>query len=479
MASRCLYFAFALVAGCGPDWRPPAALGQAFSAEIVPLAEPSTAPNLLQLRVGGSGDRSALSDFRLFSGPLTAYHLGRIAARELPSTLEERELPVAVWSDGDDIVVSPTRPLELDVHTLATPELGRILEFTVTERVPMLERLWPPPGVSAGVGPSVYCGDVGSVNEGQVFLPPAGVPAALEIGGDALGSLSGRCVQLSLAVEPPAGTLLLPPLLEGIAFDPAVLVHAPSAPLDAPCVEPEVHFGGPVCAEVADDRIVLRAFGGSALLSLATPEPWAAVLVPGRSAVLRGLEPNSVHRVSGWMFDLGAGARSFEREVATLPARPHLVIDEVLSDPAGVERASEWIELTNDGGTSASLVGLVLEDVGGAVELPDVLVAPGERVLLVGDDFAPDPELDQVPDLATPLVRVGSLGKGGLSNQGELLRLRDASGVVVSRFPAKKSSRAGQSLARRSPDAPDDDPSSFGPHSAPGASPGAPNTVEP
>jgi hypothetical protein len=195
--------------------------------------------------------------------------------------------------------------------------------------------------------------------------------------------------------------------------------------------------------------------------------------------VLRGLEPSTSYALSGALFELGSGEAPFAVEFSTLAARPHVVIDEVLSDPSGVERTSEWVELTNDGVHPASLLGMTFEDVGGLVELPDVVVAPGERVLLVDDDFAPDAELDLAPEPSTRLVRVSALAKGGLSNQGELLRLRDAKGAVVSRFPAEKSGQAGRSLARRTPDAPDDAPSSFGPHLAPGASPGQPNAVEP
>ncbi len=478
MASRCLCLAFAFTAGCGPEWGPPTAEGQTFSARLLPAADPSAAPNVLQLRVDGA-ERSALADFRLFSGALSPYHLGRIAARELPSTLREREVPVAVWQDGDSIAIAPTRPLELDVYTLATPELGRVLELNVTERVPMLERVWPPSGSTAGVGPLVYCGDIDGLVTGPVSLPPAGVPALVEKDAAPLGALAERCVLLSLSAEPARGTLLLPPFHDGAAFEPATLRYAPAEPPVSPCLPHETAFGATLCAEAADDRVAFRAFGAPALLSLSSPEPWAEVIAAGGSAVLRGLAPGTSYTLSGWLFDPGSGAHAFEAEVATLAPRPHLVIDEVLSDPAGVERSGEWVELTNDGAATVSLLGMTFEDVGGVAALPDVVVAPGERVLLVDDDFAPDADLDVTPGSATRLIRVAALGKGGLSNQGELLRLRDAAGAVVSRFPAGKSRRAGQSVARRAPSAPDDDPASFGPHLEPGASPGMPNAVEP
>jgi hypothetical protein len=75
------------------------------------------------------------------------------------------------------------------------------------------------------------------------------------------------------------------------------------------------------------------------------------------------------------------------------------------------------------------------------------------------------------------MLELDALGRSGLANGGELLRLSDASGRVLSRFPALKASQAGVSLARRTNEAPDDEAGSFGLHAAPGASPGAPNTL--
>ena len=75
------------------------------------------------------------------------------------------------------------------------------------------------------------------------------------------------------------------------------------------------------------------------------------------------------------------------------------------------------------------------------------------------------------------LLVLPSLAKSGLSNSGELLRLFDPAGSLVSRFPALKASAAGVSIARRAPESADDDPSAFGSHAPPGASPGAPNAL--
>jgi hypothetical protein len=432
---------------------------------------------VLRLAIAGVDQRSSIADFRLFSGTLSPYHLGRIAARQAPSTLLERELPLAAWVEGGTVMLGPVRALELGTYTVATPELGRVVEFVVTETVPVLARLWPPRSVLEGVGPLVYCGEVAGVPVGEFTLAPAAVAAALAAGVDASGSFADRCVQLAVAEPPPGGTLLLPPILESdVALDPAPLRYVSRERTEPPCIEAELALG-PLCAEVQDDRLVIRAFGAPALLSLTAPTPWLSVVLPGQSAVLRGLAPDSEYALSGGVSHSGAGQERVQLTFTTLPRRPHLVIDEVLLDPAGVERVSEWIELTNDGSAALSLAGMSIEDVGGVAALPPVSVASGERVLLVDDEFGPDLELDLAPPPTARLVRVTELGKGGLSNQGELLRLRDSAGIVISRFPANKSKRPGQSVARRTSDAPDDEPTSFAPHADPGASPGAPNML--
>jgi hypothetical protein len=74
---------------------------------------------------------------------------------------------------------------------------------------------------------------------------------------------------------------------------------------------------------------------------------------------------------------------------------------------------------------------------------------------------------------------VRGLGAGGLANGGELLRLVDHGGRVLSRFPAIPAPGPGQSVARVAPDAPDDEPGSFAAHAEQGASPGWRNVVTP
>src|SRR5262245_9321501 len=120
-----------LACACGSSWEVPARESSAYAVVIEPEGVPEAAPPVLRLRVRGALGSSPLADFRIFEGELSAYHLGRIAARELPKTLVEREVPVLVWGEAPDIVVAPLRALELGRFSLATPELGLVAQFDV------------------------------------------------------------------------------------------------------------------------------------------------------------------------------------------------------------------------------------------------------------------------------------------------------------------------------------------------------------
>jgi hypothetical protein len=180
----------------------------------------------------------------------------------------------------------------------------------------------------------------------------------------------------------------------------------------------------------------------------------------------------------GLAFDVHGERSSIDVEIQTRSPRLHLVLNEVLANPTGAEATGEWIEIVNDGSRPAHLDGCVLDDAVEPVPLPAHELAPTEMVLLVAEGYSPDPELDLVPSLDASIVRVPRLGGNGLANTGELLRLRDGDGNVLSRFPALAAPAPGQSVARRTPDAPDGESASFGDHAPPGASPCAPNAVE-
>jgi hypothetical protein len=418
----------------------------------------------------------------MFSGELGAYHVGKIRSRDLPATLLEREIGVLAWADEDDVVVAPLAVLESGKYALATPELGLVTEVLVEASiVPVLERVWPPPDMVSGVGRAIFCGEaVGRAALGLVELAPTGAPASILPGLDDAGAFSDRCLRLEPTESAPTGTPLLPPALAGeVALEPRVLVvlqeeHEPTTPTT--CVEPEVALG-PVCGAVGDDRLELRVRSAPVFVAFERPRELVGVVRPENSLVLHGFEPSSRVRVTGLAFDALGGKSLIDVELTTSTSRPHLVLNEVLADPVGPEALGEWIELVNDGSRPVDLAAFVLDDALEPVALPPHELAPGAMVLLVGESYEPDPELDLVPPPDVALVRLSGLGRNGLSNAGELIRLRDRDGLVVSRFPARKAPRAGRSVARRAPDAPDAESGSFGDHAPPGASPGRDNVV--
>jgi len=447
---------------------------------VEPVGELAAAPAVLRLRVKGAAEREKLSDFRIFEGELSSYYLSRLAARADPATLLEKEVPALVWDEASDVVVAPARALADGVYTLATPELGLLAQVTVESAlVPWLVRRWPPPGVTTGSGFAVFCRDaVPELSAGPAVLAPEGVTGELRagLGDDAL--FADECVSLVAAPTRSRTPELPPALAGGAALEPLPLFVSEAAPAPVVCAEGELPLG-PACALVDDDRVTLTAPNAPSLWALEEPAQLLAVAAPGASLVVHGFQSGVPVRLRATAFDLAGAATPIDLAITGAPAHPHVVINEVLANPRGPESTSEWIELANDGASAVELGGFELKDDGGAVPLPSARIEPGELLLLVPDGFQPDAELDVPPAPGTELVALPKLGTDGLSNAGELLRLIDPNGSVCSRFPALASAEPGVSLARRTPDAPDDEDASFGPHAPPGASPGAPNTLAP
>ncbi len=192
--------------------------------------------------------------------------------------------------------------------------------------------------------------------------------------------------------------------------------------------------------------------------------------------LLGQLSPATTVALSGSVLSSTGALETFDTTVTTAPARRHVLLNEVLANPIGPESQGEWIELLNDSERATSLAGLWLEDAGGRAQLPSEQLGPGELALLVGDGFRAS-SLDVAVPSAVRLLRVPSLGTRGLSNGGEGLLLVGREGVL-SRFPLVNAAHAGKSIARRTPDAADDDPAAFSEHGAPGASPGTPNSFD-
>jgi hypothetical protein len=460
---------------------PPPARGKA-AVSVEPLGELRAAPAVLRLRVAGASGRSPLADFRLFAGQLSSYYLHRIADRTLPSTLLDREVPVVAWSEEADVVVAPVGVLPSGAFSLATPELGLVAEVHVDATLlPWLERRWPPHDETTGGALSVFCGSAAAgAREDDVGLEPSGAAAAVRLGLDESGLFGDECVRLEVP-EGTAGALSLPPLMSGtVALEPLPLVAPPEneAPDDtrSACGTGEVAVGT-ACITLDDDRFSIRTEGAPSLWALAAPAAVLSVVAPGASLVVRGLEPQSTVELLGARFETSGRRNAVEATLTLAPRHPHVVINEVLANPAGPDATGEWIELANDADEPVALDGFELQDAGGVVTLPAARLEPRELVLLVGPDFAPDPTLDVLPAAGTRVVRLAELGRAGLSNAGESLRLRDATGRLLSLFPSAPARKAGVSMARRAPDALDEDASAFGEHAAPGASPGAPNVL--
>jgi hypothetical protein len=312
-----------------------------------------------------------------------------------------------------------------------------------------------------------------------VTLEPLRAPATVSAGVGSSGVESDRCLRIQTDSEVPAGTELAPPLRIGeVALDPAPLSVA--TPEELSHVECEAHertldVG---CLDLLDDRMIVRSSEAPLLWILRANE--LVVIEPAQPAqrlVVRGLLPETVQRIDAEAIDTFGRSHRSELVVTTPAPLTHVVINEVLANAIGPEPEQEWVELFNDGATAVDLAGYSLEDIGGQTPIPAYSIQPGEFVLLVNEAFDERYGYDVPVSEAVVLLRVSRLGKNGLSNSGEPLRLRDASGAVVSQFPAASNAKAGVSLARRVPWALDDDPESFGQHAAAGASPGAPNVL--
>jgi hypothetical protein len=230
---------------------------------------------------------------------------------------------------------------------------------------------------------------------------------------------------------------------------------------------------------VLDDRFFLRT--GAVPLLWSLPGPATDMVVAARAGeelMVGGLPPSTQIALRGTATDLGGNETAFSAMLTTRPAQAHLVLSEVLANPNGPDRSSEWIELVNDGTTEVDTGGFSIEDANGGSPLPRGKVSPGAYALVVPEGYDAASVADVAPVAGTLILRVHAIGSGGLSNQGEALRLRDSSGAVVSQFPALAASKPGVSMARRAPTSADDDSTAFGPSAPPGASPGAANVLD-
>lgn len=478
-----LGFVLGLVPACGA---PSAPRGAAPALTLEPAAPLDQSPPVVRVHVHGVDvDPSALA---LFQGTVDAYYSGKIAVDVVPDALAARRVASLSWrdpadADSGDLVLAPSVELAAGA-TYGVAALGRgaigsfIVAAAGAEPAPFAARLWPPVGATAGGARAVFCGALDSpmIRESVVF-DPADANAVAEPGVGAAGDVAERCLHFD--VEAPMGPAFAvpPPIVHGTSIDPAPVAFADFAGATTPasCDATEQPLT-PGCVRVLDDRVIIRS-ASAPLLWTVLPGGAVVPAPAGGRFVVTGLVPASHVVLHGTVMDLSGRETPFSASADTASAMPHVVINEVLANPVGPEPAQEWVELTNDGEAPVDVGEWTLDDGHGTTALPAATLAPGAFALVVTNAFDATESRDVVPARGTPLLRVPSLGKSGLSNDGETLTLRSSDGTVRSVFPAIAAPTPGVSIARRSPSALDDDPDAFGPHGGAGASPGWANVL--
>lgn len=435
------------------------------------------APPVVRFRIELSSAQIAAEDLNLFYGELSTYYRSRIANRDIVDSLVERRIPMLAWQlSPSELFAQPSEVLEIDAtYTLVALGSGVLAQVTVAEpALPVLERRWPPATTAGGAEGGLYCaqGPI-ELSATELFLAPGDTPAEL-VSFD----LQPDCALLTVA-DPAPVSVPEPELAEALV-DPVPLIqlHAPP-PAPGPCTA-ACYAAGPGCLCPMDDRARITGPEASVFWVLRVgAELLLRETHAGSAFVVPGLIPTSPQTLSGSWFGLQGRQFPFEVSFVTASAVPHAVINEVYADPNGPEPAQEWLELVNSGTVALNLEGYALEDAGGTTLLPNLELPPSGFAVVVNDTYQPDPDFDPLPDPSARLVRVERLGKGGLSNAGELLRLRTPDGELVSRFPSYPAPKPGVSVARKTPWSLDDDPDSFALHAPPGASPGLPNQFAP
>lgn len=454
----------------GPSLELPERRNSATSVDFEPQAGEGVVASLFRARVP---DAPASGSPWLFRGELSDYYARSLQHGDVPNALRERAVPLRFWRAGSDCWLQPLEWLEPDSsYSLAFTGLGvlRVVRAgTKDER--RAWRLFPPLG-SAQHQAAVFCGLDDAAFPSSLTLEPGGIAvlaAPAGIAGAGCFSLQAPTALSSAAVAPPQ--------VGGVFLEPSPWL--PSATSDsepAPTCSVGEPFHG-ACLEVEDDRLRVTPLAQDLFFSLAEPQELALPARAGsRSLLVRGLLPASEVTLAGTVLTSEGKLEAFHTLVTTAAARRHVVLNEVLANPLGLEPDAEWLELANDSEVPVSLAGLWLEDSGGHVALPAAWLAPGELALLVSEGFRAS-GLDVPVPAAARLLRVPSLGARGLSNGGEGLLLVGREGVL-SRFPLLAAPHAGRSWARRALDSADDDAAAFGEHAGAGASPGAPNVLE-
>ncbi len=461
LLSRLALLALLWCLGCGPPVPAPGEGDAALDVRFEPAAQPGAVANVVRLHIATAQSFDGLA---LFQGTLSSYYLGKLKSEPLPQALLDRQIPLLSWLANGELVAAPLRSLAAGEYSLASAE-GLLASFQVSVALPLLSRVWPPAASRGSPRFAVYCVEAGGAlvlpDPPALVLDPKGLSVDVAAGVDVTGSFGDRCLHFGTEVALESEEIALPQAAFGsYAFEPALFGAAAGESVSPlPCAPGEISVG-PGCAGAADDRLLVRTPEAELFWTVHT-DHGALVQVTHAGAVLTvpGLTPSSQEHVWGSAHDVRGSELAFDLVLTTAAARARPILNEALADALGPEPQSEWVELYNAGTLAVELLQYALEDNGGHTPLPHATLAPKAYALLVRDDFEPNGS-DPAPAPGTQLVRVPALGKSGLANSGERLALIDPSGQECSVLPAL-SGKAGQSLARVRPEAPDDDPQSF------------------
>ncbi len=280
----------------------------------------------------------------------------------------------------------------------------------------------------------------------------------------------GACFRLPLA------GLLMPATTYVVAIGDGVVdgdgLSLGAGPVGQFVTASEADLVAPVIA-----GLTVEPSGPCVLVSFQTDEPAAATLVMEGAGVQRtiaagagatqfsaaasiaafgaGTEVQIVARVMDLAGNLAASASvAVTVPVGLLP----VAITEIRANPVGSEPGQEYVEIRNLGIDGVDVGGLSVEDSKGADVLPSTVLDPGAFALLVPAAFDPAGPGDTPPRPGTVLIRVDArIGSDGLTNGGEIVRLRNGDGITVSSYSAlvdvSASKWAGKTVHRMPEDA--------------------------
>ena len=458
-----------LLCACRPSPEPPPLPGASPAAPPLPSATPalSALPPPVEGRHASvvhlslplpEGLLVAPASVALVRGELSDAALRGLREGSFPASAQARAVPLALQSLPGELRIFPSEPLlPGGAYTLAVGPLELRIPLVIEDQPPpLLERVWPPPGEDGEEPEAIFCGqeplpeDLSMMTLGPRLSLDRGLPGRSD---------TTRCLTLRAALDDEVSPF--PAALSSGADRIAALAPAPTrrasrpalSPL--PCGEGELPFG-PGCLLPLDDRAVWRLPAEPWLLLSGS---WAPLRASG-AVVLRGLTPASEVELAARLLDLRGDLHEASARFATAPPQPHVVLGEALADALGPEPASEWVELFNDGAAAVELGGWTFEDSQGIAALPAFTLPPGGYALLTNETLETSADAPVPPDC--PRIRLPKLGKNGLSNEGEELRLRDAAGALRSVMPASPRPKPGQSLHRRGMDLPDSSEGAFG-----------------